>query len=259
MLFVSLRVIRPKVREMSNNEKIDVYRTLTVIAELLAEGKGAEKSPFILAASDGTDKFTAITSGDKKDMKELCRNILSGVIEKLSEVCDEEEIADFTTDVVRVLLPGAAASEDWYYEENPEYESGSDTDDDIFDDELSLYDDYYSCYYDDDTDDLDEVVKKHQVPISQSMKVLEILISQGTVTDVDGKEYEIAFSCKSSDGSCIYLVFTDNEVIDDGLILLAAKLFPGISETTLFPLTEWEDVAIRLEQIKRSMYGEEAV
>lgn len=133
---------------------------------------------------------------------------------------------------------------------------------DIFYDEEDCYNDYYGgfLYYDADFDDCDgdgvERVKDEQLSVGYAMSVFEGFLEDGRIVDTDGKEYEILFVHESSDGSCVYLKFTDNEVIENRIIMLTAKFFPDISETTLFPLTEWEDVALRMEQLKRNMYDD---
>ena len=115
-------------------------------------------------------------------------------------------------------------------------------------------------YYDADFDDCDgdsvERVKDEQLSVSEAMAVFEGFLEDGYIVDTDGKEYEILFVHKSPDGSCVYLKFTDNEVIEDRTIHLTAKFFPYISQTTLFPLTEWEGIALRMEQIKENMYND---
>jgi len=214
-------IYKQKVKIMENEELIDVYRTLTNMASLFALDERTKKTPFIVAASEGTGEPTVIVSGKKDEIKELYKSIANGII---AEDEDDDELR--------------------FAPVNP------DNEEDYYNDCLGGY-----CY--DDCDDNCETVRSLQMPISDTMTVFEGFLEDGSIVDVDGNIYKIVFSYESPDGSCVYLKFTDNEVIENRIILLTAKHFPDISETTLFPLTEWEDVALRMEHMKNYMYNDD--
>lgn len=244
---------------MNNSEKrLDAYKTLISMAEIFSKETDGPKAPFILsAASVDHRECKVIVCGDEDETVELYRKAMTGIIDELKKTLSAREIArafarcfsEFTagsddTDCLVSSL-GLFNFVSLCEETREEYD---DEDELSFEAEDFDAEDLRYGYSDEDEDET--VIQR---TIAEKMSFFEDSLSFGAVEDTDGKVYKLLFSYRSPDKSCVYLRFTDDEAVDGKITLLTAKYFPDIAPSTLFPLTEWENIALSMEYMKESM------